>query len=191
VWLDPAKTSPFAFRQFWYKTADADVGTRLRLFTFLPLDEVAALERAVEAKTDPNAAQRALARHMTALVHGEAEAAKVEKAIEVFFDPRADLRDLPPEYLADAFEGAPQIDLPRARLDGEGLEAIDLVVATVYAGGQKKSAARRDLQQGAIAVNGKKVAGLEARFTAADLLHDRYLVVRKGKRNHFLVVVTD
>lgn len=191
VWLDPAKTSPFAFRQFWYDTDDSDVITRLKLFTFLPLEEIAAHEQAVADKAQPGAAQRALARHMTALVHGEDEAAKVEQAIEVFFDPKADLRDLPAEYLADAFQEAPTFDLPRARFEGDGVPLIDLVVETVYDGGQKKSAARRDIQQNAISINGKKVNSIEARVAGADLLHDRYVVVRKGKKSVFLVVVSD
>lgn len=190
VWLDPSKTSPFAFRQFWYGTTDADVIDRLKYFTFLPLEEIAALEQKVADKSEPNAAQRALARAMTALVHGEAEADKVERAAALLFDKEADLRDLPLEYLADAFAGAEQVRLPRERLVGEGLSLIDLVVATVHGGGQAKSAARRDIQQGSVAINRRKLQQIEARLTTADLLHDRFLVVSKGKKSHWLVEVT-
>ncbi len=189
VWLDPAKTSPFAFRQFWFKTADADVIDRLKYFTFLSLEEIAALEQKVQDKSEPNAAQRALAEHMTALVHGQAEADKVEKSVALLFDKEADLRDLPAEYLADAFEGAPLVTVPRERFAGDGAPLIDLVVDTVYGGGQKKSAARRDIQQNAVAVNRRKVSDVEAVIPASDLLHDRFLVISKGKKSHWLVEV--
>ena len=191
VWLDPKLTSPFAFRQFWFKSSDADVITRLKYFSFLPLDEIAALERAVQEKSAPNQAQQRMAEHMTALVHGADEARKVERAAEVLFDPKADLREVPAEYLADAFEGAPVVPMPRARFQGDGVALIDLVVDVVYAGEQKRGAARRDLQQNAIALNGQKVTDEARPVTGADLLHDEYLVLRKGKKSYFLVRVTD
>jgi tyrosyl-tRNA synthetase len=183
VWLDPARTSPFAFRQFWYNTADADVGQRLRFFSFRPLEELAALEAELAAR--PGDVKRALARELTALVHGEAEAAKVERAAETLF--KGDLRELPAEYLQDAFEGAPLLELPAGRLDGAGLSLIDLLVETFHAEKPSKGAARRDLEQGSIALNKKKVTDLQRAVTRADLLHGRWLVLRKGKKSWHLV----
>ena len=185
VWLDPARTSPFAFRQFWFQTADADVGQRLRFFTFLPVEEIEAL--LAENQRRPNAAQLRLARELTALVHGAEEAEKVERAAAVLFDPEGDLRQVPPEYLADAFDGAPVLEVPLARLEGPGVGLIDLLVETFHAAKPSKGAARRDLEQGAISLNGAKVADLTRAVTRADLLHGRWLVLRKGKKNYWLV----
>ncbi|MCW8138401.1 MAG: tyrosine--tRNA ligase [Planctomycetota bacterium] len=190
VYLDPAMTSPFAFRQFWFNTPDADVITRLRLFSFLPVDEIAALERKVQEKSAPNEAQRVLARHMTEMVHGADEAERVERAVEVLFShgSRDDLLKVPAEYLEQAFDGAPVVELERARLAGEGLSLLDLVVHAVYGGGEKRGQAKRDIAQDkSIALNGEKVVDPERRVTGADLLHDRTLVVRKGKKGYVLV----
>jgi tyrosyl-tRNA synthetase len=189
VFLDKAMTSPFAFRQFWFQTADLDVVARLKTFTFLPLEEIAALERTVQAKSDNNAAQKRLAQVMTAMVHGEAEAERVEKAVGVFFGG-GDLRDIPAEYLADAFEGAPRVTVPRARLDGEGLAWLDLVVEAVYGGGEKRGQAKRDIATDkSMSLNGTKRTDPADKVTTKDLIHGRYLVVRKGKSGTVLVEV--
>jgi len=189
VFLDKAMTSPFAFRQFWFQTADLDVVARLKTFTFLPLEEIAALERTVQAKSDNNAAQKRLAHVMTAMVHGEAEAERVEKAVGVFFGG-GDLRDIPAEYLADAFEGAPRVTVSRARLEGEGLAWLDLVVEAVYGGGEKRGQAKRDIATDkSMSLNGTKRTDPADKITTKDLIHGRYLVVRKGKAGTVLVEV--
>ena len=190
VWLDPRRTSPFAFRQFWFNTADADVMRYLRYFTFLPLAELAELEREVQAGSEPNAAQRRLAQVMTAMVHGDEEAQKVEKAAEVLFSKDADLRRVPVEYLGDAFAGAPVTDLNRECFAGEGMGWLDLVIAAVpddKGETLSKAGARRLIEQSSLALNSTKLNETEARVTAADLLGDRYIVIRKGKRHYFLV----
>lgn len=190
VFLDKALTSSFAFRQFWFQTADLDVVARLKTFTFLPLEEIAALERAVQTKSEPNAAQRRLAQVMTAMVHGEAEAERVEKAVAVFFGG-GDLRDIPAEFLADAFEGAPRVTLPRARLEGEGMAWLDLVVEAVYGGGEKRGQAKRDIATDkSMSLNGTKRTDPADKVTTKDLIHGRYLVVRKGKAGTVLVEVS-
>ncbi len=185
VWLDPKKTSPFAFRQFWFKTPDSDVISRLNYFSFVPVDEI----RELALMTEPNRAQRRLAEHMTALVHGQDEADKVERAAQVLFNPKGDLREIPLEYVADAFEGAPVIDLPKDRFQGEGVAWLDLVSEVVHAG--KRGAAKRDVEQNAVALNGEKLGVADARITGERLLHDRFLVIRRGKRDQFLVRVVD
>ena len=190
VWLDPGLTSPMAFRQFWFNTTDADVIERLKYFTFLPLEEIEELQRLVQDKSDPNAAQRRLARAMTALVHGEAEAQRVEKAVVAL--RQGNLRELPLEYLEDAFVGAPTVVLARERLGGEGIPWLDLVVHALRDGEQKplsKGAARRLIQQNAVALNGEVLNDLEAGVTGEWLIHDRYLILRKGKKHQFLVRV--
>jgi tyrosyl-tRNA synthetase len=181
VWLDPKKTSPFAFRQFWFKTPDAEVISRLHYFSFLPVEEIIELERAKE----PNVPQRRLAEHMTELVHGKEEAEKVERAASVLFNPKGDLREVPVEYLADAFEGAPVIDMPLERFRGEGVAWVDLVSEVIHGG--KRGAAKRDIEQNAVALNGEKIQDQDARITASHVLHERYLILRKGKRDQYVV----
>ena len=183
VFLDPAMTSPFAFRQFWYNTADADVIQRLHYFTFLPVEQIQALEGSwLEAK-------QTLAYTMTRLVHGEAEADKVEQAAKVLFG-KGDLREIPPEYLADALAGMTKVEQPRARFEGDGVNLLDLVVEVVYEGGSKRGQARRDIEKDqAISINGERCTDPERMLTLTDLLHGRFLVLRKGKKNQYLVEV--
>jgi tyrosyl-tRNA synthetase len=185
VWLDPKRTSPFAFRQFWFKTSDAEVIPRMKYFSFIPIGEIQAIEAAMPA--EPNAAQRRLAVHMTEIVHGREESLKVERAAEILFDPNGDLAQVPAEYLADAFDGAPVVEMARARFEGDGVPIVDLVSEVVHGGGNTRGAAKKDIEGKAIAVNGKKIDDREARVTASALLHAQYLVLRKGKRNQFLV----
>jgi tyrosyl-tRNA synthetase len=191
VWLDPERTSPFAFRQFWFNTADEDVVERLEYFTFLPLDEIAALAEGVNDKSAPNVAQRCLARVMTAMVHGEEEAEKVEKAAGLLFQKNADLSEFPEEYLADAFAGAPLTELPPARF-AEGISWLDLVVEAIPDDNDankriSKGKARKLIEQNSLALNGQKRSDMSATITTADLLHGTWAVIKKGKRHHFLV----
>lgn len=192
VYLDPAMTSPFSFRQFWFNTKDDDVVARLKTFTFLPLEQIAELEGKVRDKSAPNEAQRVLARHMTEMVHGKDEAERVERAVEVLFShgSRDDLLKVPPEYLEHAFEGAPVVFVQRGQLEGQGLSLLDLVVHAVHGGGEKRGQAKRDIAvDKGISLNGEKVTDPDRRVTTADLLHDRDLVLRKGKKNYVLVRV--
>lgn len=189
VWLDPESTSPYAFRQFWYATEDADLVRNLNYFTFLSAEEID--ELAARVDTDPQSVRRALAEHMTAMVHGADEAARVERAAEVLFAKDADLREIPREYLGDAFAGAPVTDLERERFSGDGLPFVDLVLAVVRDGDEplSKGAARRLIEQNSLALNGRKVSDPFHAVTGDDLLHGCYVVVRKGKRSDFLARV--
>lgn len=184
VWIDPARTSPWAFRQFWFNQPDDMVITLLKRFTFLPLSEIAKLEETVGKGRE---AQRALAVHMTGLVHGEETATQVEKAAEVFFNPKADLREMPVELLEDAFSEAPTTELARSELEGEGKNWLDLVVEVAWGGANKRGQARKDIQGNAMSLNGQKLTDPEAAITTEHLVHDRYLVIRKGKKSQFLV----
>ena len=131
--------------------------------------------------------QRRLAVEMTRLVHGDEEAARVERAAEVLFQG-GDLREVPAEYLADAFDGAPVADVPRERLRGDGVALVDLVADVVFGGGQVRGKSRRAIAvDQSISVNGDRWIDPDAKVTGEHLLHGRYLVLKKGKRNHYLV----
>jgi len=174
VWLDPALTSPYAFFQFWLNAEDAKVGDYLRVFTFLGRDEIEALEAAAHQRPAGRDAQRALARHVTSLVHGDDAMAKVESASGSLFG-RGDLAQLDAVTLADALA-----ELPGARASRERLAVVDLLVATGLAG--SRAAARRTISEGGAHVNNTKVQDVNAVVPHSALLHDRWLVLRRGRR---------
>ena len=184
VWLDPERTSPYQFFQFWMNADDRDVGRYLRLYTFLDRERVAALEAALEARPAEREAQRSLAREVTALVHGQAAAAAAERASAALFG--GDLRELTEAQLRDVFADAPSSRLPRSALD-QGLGLVDLLAEAGLV--PSKSAARQAITQGGVSVNGVREDDLDRRVGPSDLLAGRFLVLRRGKRNYHLVDV--
>ncbi|HEV7886432.1 MAG TPA: tyrosine--tRNA ligase, partial [Acidimicrobiales bacterium] len=147
VWLDPDKTSPYRFFQFFINSEDAVVGAYLRYFTWLPREEIEGLDRSTAEHPERREAQRALARAVTALVHGEEEARRAEAAAGALFT--GDLAGLDERTLLEVFAEAPSVDVRR--------EPVSLVDALVLAGlASSKSDGRRAVEQGAVAVNGDK-----------------------------------
>ena len=182
VWLDATMTSPYAYYQYWFNAADADVERFLRLFTFLPLAEVAAV--VAEHAADPSArhGQRVLAREATRILHGDAGVASAERATEVLFgdEPYGRLGD---DVLADAFGEAPSVELPRARLD-EGIGLLELMTAVGACASNGE--ARRLVQQGAVRLNNAVVDDATRLVTPADLAGETTVVLRTGRRRQFL-----
>ena len=185
VWLDPQRTSPYQFFQFWMNADDDDVGRYLRIFTFLDRARISELEAAVAVRPGEREAHRTLAREVTALVHGEAAAAAAERAAAALFG--GDLRDLSESQLRDVFADAPSSRLARTALEGEGLPLVDILAGSGLVA--SKSAARQAITQGGVSVNGVREADLDRRVEASDLLAGRFLVLRRGKRNYHLVDV--
>lgn len=187
VWLDAGLTSPYAFFQFWLSAEDSMVGRYLRMFTFLPRRGIEDLEAAVAARPAAREAQRALARAVTTLVHGEGATEAVEAASAALFG-RGALGYLEPDVLAQAVA-----ELPRATVAaGEPLEVARLLAATGIV--TSVSAGRRAVAEGGAYVNNERVppppAGQEAQVGPQDLLHGRWLVLRRGKRTLGVVEVT-
>jgi tyrosyl-tRNA synthetase len=184
VWLDPARTSPYQFFQFWVNADDRDVERLLRFFTFFPLEEIAAL-MAEQAK-DPGkrAAQRRLAEEMTARVHGAEVAASVVEATRVLFGGTP-IRSVAAGVLGVLAGEIPSVRLARAEL--EGLAAPDALVKVGLA--TSKSDARRGIAGKGFLVNGEAIPAPERTLGAADLLHGKYVMLQKGKRNHAMIVV--
>jgi tyrosyl-tRNA synthetase len=182
VWLDAGMTSPYAYYQYWFNAADADVERFLRLFTFLPLADVAAV--AAEHAGDPAArhGQRVLAREATRILHGDDGVASAERATEALFgdEPYGELGD---EVLADAFGEAPSVELPRARLD-EGIGLLELM--TAVGASASNGEARRLVQQGAVRINNVVVDDPARTVTPADLAGATTVVLRAGRRRQFL-----
>ncbi|MDQ3680515.1 MAG: tyrosine--tRNA ligase [Actinomycetota bacterium] len=185
VWLDRSRTSAYQLFQTFIRTEDAVVGQYLRFFTWLDRGQIEELDTVTSAHPERREAQRVLAREVTTLVHGPAEAAKAEVAAGALFSD--DIAALDEATLLDVFAEAPSTTVPRSALDGEGLDLVDALVWTGLA--PSRSSGRITIEQGGAYVNNRREVDAGRRLHAEDLLNGRYLVLRKGKRNHHLLVV--
>lgn len=176
LWLDPEMTSPYAWYQYFFNTADADVIRYLRWFTFLSAEQLAELEQATAERPHERAAQRALAREFTTLVHGEAATEAVELASQALFG-RGELARLDESTLTAALRETSVAQLAGGAEDG----IVDLLVATGLS--PSRGAARRTIGEGGVSVNNVRVDGEEWTPRPEDFLHGRWLVLRRGKRN--------
>jgi tyrosyl-tRNA synthetase len=178
VWLDPARTSPFAMYQFFLNAADAMVGAYLRFFTFLSHEEILSLDEETSQRPARRAAQRELARSVVALVHGHAEVTKAEEASAALFSE--EISGLTEEMLLAVTEDAPTTELPRTAVN-DGLALVDALERTGLA--KSKGEARRTIDGGGSYVNNVQQSDPARVLGPGDLLHDRYVVLRKGKRD--------
>jgi len=186
VWLDPARTSPFKFYQFWLNTDDRDVIPYLKFFTFLDRDAIDALEARVREAPQAREAQRTLAREVTALVHGAGQVARAEHASSVLFGEA--IATLPADDVLAVFDDVPSIEVPADAFEGEGLGIVDLVSRTPLAA--SKGEARRLVQSGGVYVNNRRTADPQARVRREHAIEGRLLVLRKGQRQNVLVRLT-
>ncbi|MFM2175505.1 MAG: hypothetical protein RLZZ527_581 [Actinomycetota bacterium] len=177
VWLDPKMTSPYAFFQFFLNSDDRDVEQLLKSFSFKSREELEPLFDSLRTNPGAREAHRALAREVTTLVHGEVETANVEAAARALFG-QGELSELAEETLAGALS-----ELPRTTINvGSAFPTwVDLITATGLV--DSKSAARRIVKEGGAYLNNRKIEGEDFAPTAADLIHGRFLVLRKGKRD--------
>ncbi|MGH9091023.1 MAG: tyrosine--tRNA ligase [Acidimicrobiales bacterium] len=185
VWLDPAMTSPYRLYQFLLRSEDAVVGHYLRYFTFLDHDEILALDAETADRPQRRAAQRALAGEVTALVHGTGEAARAERASAALFGE--ELAALDERTLLEVVDDAPSSALARGALADGGLSLVEALVASGLA--SSRSEARRTVAQGGAYVNNRRVADEDRVLGPGDLLHDRYVVLRRGRRDYHLLRV--
>jgi len=183
VWLDPQLTSPYAFYQFWLNTADSDVVKYLKYFTFLDATRIGELEAATRDEPDRRHAQRVLAQEVTRLVHGAAAVENAERSAEKLFT--GDVEGMSIDELRDVFSSVPS---SATDYRADGWPIAEFLAANAVAG--SKSEAVRLVKGGGISVNGRRVSDDKARVQPADALHGEYFVVRKGKRDNYLVRVT-
>lgn len=174
IWLDPELTTPYAFYQFWLNADDRDVSNFLRIFSFRSREEIEELERETAERPQARLGQRALAEELTTLVHGAEQYERAVAASKALFG-QGDLADLEPATLAAALA-----EVPKATVT-ELLPVVDLLVEVGLA--PSRSGARRTIKEGGAYLNNAKVADEEAVPTNSDLLHGRWLVLRRGKRN--------
>jgi tyrosyl-tRNA synthetase len=180
IWLDPARTSSFKFYQFWLNTDDRDVIRYLKFFTFMTRDEIEWLAKETAERADQREAQRALARAVTALVHGDDQVQRAERAAKVLFG--GSFEDVAIEDLLTAFEDAPSTEIDLAE---DGIAVVDLLARVKLA--SSKSEAVRLLKGGGVYVNNDRVADEKARLTAVDALGGELFVLRKGRKDQHIV----
>jgi tyrosyl-tRNA synthetase len=179
IWLDPKKTSPYAFYQFWLNTSDADVYKFLKFFTFLPVDRINEIEATDKASGVKPEAQRILAEEATRLVHGEVALMAARRITECLFSGQlADLTENDLEQLA-------QDGMPGVQLDKTSGSLIDALVAANLA--KSKSEARTFIQGGSVSINGNKADALDHAFSLGEYLFGRFTVLRRGKKNYGLI----
>lgn len=186
VWLDPERTSPFRFYQFWINTDDRDAVRYLKLFTLLDREEIDELAERVEERPWEREAQRRLAEDVTRRVHGEEGLARAKKATSVLFGGE-ELEGLGADEIADIFADVPSSGVSSDELSGEGKGILDLLAESGVT--SSKGEARRAIDQGGIYLNNLRVADQGRTVTSADAIEGRFLVLRKGKKRYHLVRV--
>jgi tyrosyl-tRNA synthetase len=190
IWLDPARTPVQEFRNFWLNTDDRDVVTYLKYFTFLTRDEIEVQTKDAPEKRE---AQRVLATHVSRLVHGDDDAARVERANAVLFGATAmnaagdEARALADSLLAIAND-VPSTMIAAGEFDGPGAAIVDLIARCGLAG--SKSEARRLVQQGGVSVNDQRLTDPGARVMRADAIDGRVVLLKKGARQRHVIVLT-
>lgn len=185
VWLDPEKTSPYRFYQFWLNTDDRDVIRYLKFFTFFTRDEIAELEASLAEHPEQRAPHRALARDMTARIHGETALARAEQASQALFG--GEISGLSAAEIADIFAEVPSCNLPADQLSGPGMPLVDLLVTAGVV--PSKSEARRSIADGGIYLNNVRVSDGSMLVSLQHTLEGQYIVLRKGRKNYTLVRV--
>ncbi len=178
IWLDPEKTTPYEFYQFWINTDDRDVINFLHYFTFLSLEEIEELKKEVENQPEKRVAQRRLAEEVTKMVHDEAALKQAQKITEALFS--GDLKGLTGEEIEQGFKDVPTHSLSE---DEKGL--IDLLVEAKISSSKRQ--AREDIQNGAIYINGERQQDLKYTVDAEDRIDGKFTIIRRGKKKYFLI----
>ena len=183
VWLDPDRTSPYHFYQFWINLEDAEVGRCLRYFTDLGREEIESLLEEHQADPGRRTAQRRMAVELTRIVHGEDGLATAQRATEIFFG--AEISDLSDAQLEGIFADVPSRQLPRELLSKQQLPIIDAMFEAGLV--KSKGEARRTITQGGAYVNNRRVEGIDVMLGTEDLVGRSTMVLRSGKKKYALL----
>ncbi|MGA5692250.1 tyrosine--tRNA ligase [Cytobacillus pseudoceanisediminis] len=179
IWLDPEKTSPYEFYQFWINTADADVIKYLKFFTFLSREEIEGLEKAVQDEPHLRKAQKALAEEMTRLIHGNEALEQAIKITAALFS--GEIKNLSASEIKQGFKDVPSYE----HSEGGELGIVDLLVAAKIS--PSKRQAREDVTNGAVSVNGERITELDYTLSDKDKIEGQFTVIRRGKKKYFLI----
>ena len=187
VWLDPARTTPYQFYQFWLNVSDEDAEKYIKIFTILSKEEVEALVEEQKADPGQRPLQKRLAKEITCMVHSEKDYETAVEASQILFSNKAaaTLRKIDEATLLSVFDGVPQYEVPRKEIE-DGISIADLLTdrAPVF---PSKGELRKLAQGGGFAINKEKVADPYAPASLDMLLNDKYILVQKGKKNYFLL----
>ncbi len=188
IWLDPNKTSPYQFYQFWLNCADEDAKRFIRIFTFLSQDEILALEADHNSAPEARILQKALAKDLTIRVHSEQDYLNSIEASQILFgQATADkLRSLDEKMLLEIMDGVPQMKISRDELQN-GIGIVDLVAekTNIF---PSKGEAKKLIVGGGLSINKIKITDPTSQTNTNDLLNSKYLLVQKGKKNYYLVI---
>ncbi|MGM0867250.1 MAG: tyrosine--tRNA ligase [Bacillota bacterium] len=179
IWLDPKKTSPYEFYQFWINAADADVVKYLKYFTFLSHEEIDALAQSVETEPHLRKAQKALAEEMTKLIHGEEALEQAIRITQALFS--GEIRSLSASEILEGFKDVPSFEQPK----GEAIGLIDLLVNAKIS--PSKRQAREDVGNGAVYLNGERVTDLQHVIDEKDMIEGQFTIIRRGKKKNFRI----
>jgi len=188
IWLDPDKTSPYQFYQFWLNCSDSDSSKYIRIFTLLSKEEIESIEKQHFAEPHMRLLQKALAKDITIRVHSEQEYLLAVEASEILFGKGTTetLKKMSEETLLNVFDGVPQCKISKADLDN-GIDIVDFLSEKTHIF-PSKGEVRRMLKDNGISINKSKVK--ESTFIDSQmLLREKYIIVQKGKKNYFLVIV--
>ena len=187
VWLDPQKTSPYHFYQFWINAADADAEKWIKIFTFLNQEEIKEVIEEHKKDESKRVLQKRLAKELTIFVHGEEEYNKaIETTEKLFAQQHAPADALTAEDL-EAMEGIVKVEIAKDKL-ANGVDIISLLAETGIF--PSKGEARKMIQNGGVSINRNKVSNIQENITSSLLLHEKYLLVQKGKRNYYLLIAS-
>lgn len=189
VWLDPKRTSPYAFLQFWLNVSDADAAKYIKIFTSLTQEEVTALEIEQTAAPHLRPLQRRLAEEVTVMVHSREDYEAALSASNILFGQgtREQLQNIAPDMFLSIFEGVPQYTIARDVL-ASGIKAVDLMTdqARIFS---SKGEMRKLVTSGGISINKEKLDDHDRLISHQDLIAERYILIQRGKKNYYLVII--
>ena len=189
VWLDPKRTSPYKFYQFWLNVSDEDAEKYIKIFTMLTQEEIQALVAEQAENPGLRPIQKRLAKEITIMVHSEADYEAAVEASQILFSNQAQeiLHKIDEDTLLSVFEGVPQFEVEKSVIEA-GTPLINLLTdnAAVFA---SKGEMRKMVQGGGVSLNKEKLAAFDYEISAEDLIEGKYLLVQRGKKNYFLIIV--
>lgn len=188
VWLDPKRTSPYKFYQFWLNVSDEDAAKYIKIFTDLTQEEIAKLEEEQAADPGLRPLQKRLAKEITTMVHSAADYEMAVEASQILFSNKANdiLHKIDESTLLSVFEGVPQFEISKAKLE-EGIPAISLLTdeAAVF---PSKGEMKKMTQGGGVSINKEKLTDQNATIGTANLLNGKYILAQRGKKNYYLLI---
>ena len=180
MWLSPSRTTPYKFYQYWINTDDRDVPKFLKLFTFLPLDEIDSIMAEHNDHPEMRLAQRKLAYEVTRVVHGDKTVERVKKVSEILFGESYSLEDLTQDLLEEI-----RLEVPSGHVSEVPSPLVDIM--TKVGACSSKSEARRLIRSGAVTINGEKALEENCMVCEKDFLYGKYLLLKLGKKRYHLI----